>query len=1460
MALLVYLLLLLVANARPCQTYLGALAGDALTEKLGAKVSVGRVEIGLFNRVSLNEVELFDRAKVKMLKAGSVSGKIELRSLFRRQLVIRTVSLLDAELHAYKRSAAEPANFQFVIDAFASEDKKESKPVNLRVNSVILRRIKLTYDQWDASRTPGVINPRHLCVSGLDANVSLKSVSENGLRLRVRSLTLSESSGVCIKRLCFNMTADRRRAELSHFEFALPHSSIAVPSLTATYDATRGWGGLSSTLRTEGEVREARLSSEDLRHAVRLPRDLRFDLGLSTRFSLTPSTLSLSGLAINERRNNVSVRLDAEAVKDTAGLSRARLELHRLSAPRGSLQTLISPLLKNKDIAQYVNNIGSVVLQGDGTYSKRGTSTLALTADTEAGRLTVNAEGALDNFDFSVKASECSPSIVLSRPELPSLVTLAADGRVQMTGGALKSLVGKARLAQMVYRGYRYHDIELAGSYAGERARWNLRSAEDPNLRLSLDGAMSLVGGKPNGGHLTAEVTNVSPAVLGFSTPLGNVHARGSVEAVLSSLRGGSPQGRVSLRDVQLRGGSRGDYTLENFTATLSGAGDDGRLVVKSDFLDAELHGALSPKHLTAALQGIAWRALPGLWRKPVEKPAGRWQLAARLKRTDELRVLLGVDAAMEGAAVAQGVVDAGDGVSSLTLHSPGLSVSGQDFGETSVYVHGRGSRYECLARTERQFAGRPYKVELSLATADSLLLASAGWDERGGKGRGGKVQATTRFFTERTGTVDFRTDIHPTHFALGDSVWQVSSGEVVKRGKQVSFRDVCVAHGSQSLSVEGQISPSRQDSIVARLAGIDISYILGLINFDAVSFGGAATGEAVFTAASGHPQVHARLSVPDFTFNDGPMGASDILARWDAEEGSIHLNADMRLDSLGHGTEVVGYVSPKNKDLRLDIKAKHTRLLFLRRYMDGIFSGFDGTATGDVCLYGPFKALDFEGEASAEASAGIDATGVTYRLDGGRVHFRSGAFVFNDFDIHDTRGGTGKASGSLLHTHLKNLCYDFDIEATRLLCYDREKNDDMPFYSTAIGTGGVRLHGVPGYFQADMDITPEKGSTLVYDMGSNATAADNSFVRFGKKAQGGEDIAAEPGTEVAKTKPESSGTDIVLNFTVNANPSLLVKVVTDARAGDYLAVNGSGAMRASFHNKGSFDMYGRYTVSRGEYRLSLQDVIRKQLTLQPGGSITFSGRPMQGDIDLKAIYTLNGVPLSDLNYGAGFGQKTVRADCILAIGGQVASPQITFDLDLHNISEDEKQMVRQLIATDEDMSRQVIYLLGIGRFYTNGNGSETGYTAQQQSGAAMRSFLSSTLTGQLNSAIASALGSKSHWSFGANVSPGTVGWSDIEVDGLLQGRLFNDRLLINGNFGYRDNPTYSSNFVGDFDIQYLLTPSGSVSLKAYSETTDRYFTKSALTTQGIGVALRRDFSNFRDLFRTPRGLRKKAK
>ena len=89
-----------------------------------------------------------------------------------------------------------------------------------------------------------------------------------------------------------------------------------------------------------------------------------------------------------------------------------------------------------------------------------------------------------------------------------------------------------------------------------------------------------------------------------------------------------------------------------------------------------------------------------------------------------------------------------------------------------------------------------------------------------------------------------------------------------------------------------------------------------------------------------------------------------------------------------------------------------------------------------------------------------------------------------------------------------------------------------------------------------------------------------------------------------------------------------------------------------------------------------------------------------------------------------------------------------------------------------------------------------------------------------------------------------------MEIEGILSGQLLNNRLLINGNFGYRDNPMANSNFVGDFDVEWLLTKSGEIRLKAYNQTNDRYYTKTTLTTQGVGIAYKKDFNTWDELFR----------
>lgn len=89
---------------------------------------------------------------------------------------------------------------------------------------------------------------------------------------------------------------------------------------------------------------------------------------------------------------------------------------------------------------------------------------------------------------------------------------------------------------------------------------------------------------------------------------------------------------------------------------------------------------------------------------------------------------------------------------------------------------------------------------------------------------------------------------------------------------------------------------------------------------------------------------------------------------------------------------------------------------------------------------------------------------------------------------------------------------------------------------------------------------------------------------------------------------------------------------------------------------------------------------------------------------------------------------------------------------------------------------------------------------------------------------------------------------SDVEAEAILSGRLLNNRLLINGNFGYKENVMSNTNFIGDFEAVWLLTPSGEFRLRGYNQTNDRYYTRPTLTTQGIGFIYRKDFTQWDEL------------
>jgi len=525
-----------------------------------------------------------------------------------------------------------------------------------------------------------------------------------------------------------------------------------------------------------------------------------------------------------------------------------------------------------------------------------------------------------------------------------------------------------------------------------------------------------------------------------------------------------------------------------------------------------------------------------------------------------------------------------------------------------------------------------------------------------------------------------------------------------------------------------------------------------------------------------------------------------------------------------------------------------------------------NATATGKVRVAGDFKNINLTGEVTANGSFGISSLNTWYTMKNAYVRFVPDDIIFSNDTVYDRNGNIGILNGHVYHEHLTNVSYDLGIRAENLLAYDTHSFADNTFYGTAYATGLCHIKGKSGEVNIDVNATPQPGTIIVYNVASPTAINSQEFIHWFAKTD--TTLVAPTALRVPTDTSEETDSipdipsDMHINFHINCNQNATIKLLMDSQTGDYIALNGDGILQATYYNKGAFNIFGNYVVDHGIYKLTIQNMIKKDFMFQQGGTIAFGGDPYSAALNLKANYTVNGVSLSDLKIGRSFTNNTIRVNCLMNIIGTPAYPKVDFSLDMPTVNNDVKQMVYSLINGEEEMNQQVLYLLAIGRFYSQGQNNATpdnSYTQQSQTSLAMQSILSGTVSQQINNVLSTVL-NNTNWNFGANISTGTEGWNNAEYEGVLNGRLLNNRLLINGQFGYRDNANATTSFIGDFDVRYLLFPSGNVAIKVYNQTNDRYFTRNSLNTQGIGLILKKDFNGLRDLFSWSRTKKKEKK
>lgn len=1463
MVISLFVILYLLLSIPPFQNYIKNLAAGELSALLESEVSVSSLRIVPFNEIVVEDLSLYDPDGNKCLQIETVGAGINLWKL----LLERKIELTYAEiigLHGVLVQPEEgaPLNMQFIFDAFApKEENKEKKHFELALRNVVLRKSSFSFKRpWLQGKTIGKVDLGNLEIENLRADITFPKISDSEIAADLRRLSLVIPGVTSLNKLAFKGNFGEKGFFISGLNIELPESKIFIPSLELPL----------AERETPKEALETGLHSIVLSDSYISPSDFEALFSpLSSFHQRLPLEMNVEG-----NLQNLSIKKFSFGSSDLVqiNLSGAVKSLDNRNSLSGSLNDFgltvthrfLEKLLPSvngmpEKITRAILNGGTIVISGQG---EGALFPLAVNGNLKINSeiIKVAAEGKMTKKD--VDLSEIIGEIVIDKLALNKLVPdlpvenlsgeIAVDAILDknMPEGSLMANIDKFNLKGTEYSGFILNAKNDRGNFEGN---------------LIMDNAIGNIGAffsGFNGNELKR---------LNFTCELNGLNLSEIID--MKNFRDYLISGNISLdaegediNDVD------GKLMMDKFTFTSpdyskrlklnhleieAGVVDSLRSIkIDSDWLQGNLNGKFRFTDVAAQLQQMAHNVLPALVsqrEKIIHNELTDLDFQLVVKANNSLIEFFNIPYRLLVPIVISANVDENANTASLALDLPYLQKGRDKLIYDTRFVamlNGESSDLSVLAETTMPVKYGDLSLSLNLSAQEDLVETDLRWQNTENSDFRGNISFLTEIMkNELTLKPEFTVEIKPTLLSMGTADWIMEKCRLSYYDRQLEVDGLKLWHGDQFVKIDGVASHQFADVLKIDLADIDVNYIFDMLSINYVTFGGIATGEVRGHGLLG-PDMSAEtesLSIKEFSYNGAVLGLCDVSSRWNNAEKEVEIAAEItRNDKVI--VNVNGGVWVTRDSLSFDIMADKVPVEFIQPFMSVFSSHVGGLATGDVSLFGTFKDIDLVGKVFADSIAiKLDYTNTVYH-GSDSVILHPGFIEIPGFRLYDQYGNSALLSGELTHNYFHEPRFTFRLaDADNFLCYDTNSELNPDWYGTLYGSGSALLRGEPGIVDIGADMTIAGNSRFTFVLNDTQYAQDYQFLTFSDRRA--ETLRQSQPDKLdfkeifrrRKQEEEGSPSRFAIDIRATVTPAALFTLVMDPAAGDKITARGRGALQVKYESDNDeMQMYGKYELAEGNYNFSLQEIILRDFKIKEGSSISFNGNPLTADLDISAAYRVN-TNLSDLDKSFSsdrdLNRTNVPVDAILMVKGDMQNPDITFDVELPTLTQDVERKVKSIISTDDMMNRQIIYLLALNRFYT------PEYMGSSSNGSELAAVASTTLSSQLSN-ILGQLTDK------VSVSPSFRSdkgdFSDIEVDVALSSRLLNNRLLINGNFGYRDKNNSSTTFVGDFDMEYLLSKNGNLRLKAYNHFNDQnYYLREALTTQGLGVVWRKDFDTF---------------
>lgn len=1432
---------------RSVQSYLAKKVAQNLSKGLNTKLYVGGLHIKSFKSLQIDTLYVEDLDNDTLIYTPKFKVQLSAIPINLQKISITSVQMDDGKfyLKEYKDSST---NLSFIINYFTSTKKKKKKiekKIEFTVRKIALNNIQFRYKNFGNPTVVEGVNFDDIYLRNLSTTLSDLDTKNHLLKLNVKNMTFREKSGFYLKNLSTKATIDSNKMEFQELLLETEKSRISNYFLMK-YSSFKDFSKFNSKVFMESDFRNTKVNSADI--AFFAPELIESNLlvQLNGKVSGYVNNLKTKDLTIQSGQASY-VRGDF-TIKGLPIIKQTLMDLkfEQISTNKKDIDFIISRVSNNTKsiLPEIIEKLGTVNFKGRFTGFVNDFISYG-EFKTKLGRLTtdINLKIGKNNIPSYSGTFEGIDLNIGELAGLKSLGRTSLNAQIKGEGFNINTLKEdiKTSIKYLEYNNYRYNNISIDGDFVNKIFK-GLVKVNDSNLDLAFDGSIDLNKEIPTY-NFTANIAGANLQKLNFTKDTLVIDAELKTDFSGSNLD--NIEGYIITNNIQLSN-PRNTFIVDSLNIRANGTGKARSLSIGSDILDASIKGQYDLKTFPSYFKSVISKYIPSSGLNYIKPGEQDFEFSLNIKYFDPISMLFIPELKIPDQAIFNGKFNSEKNIATLNGYIKLIQFQKIKFNDLIIDESTNDEALNLFISSERvDITDSLYIKNVNIANIlrrDSLNLNIKLSD----KDAINQLDLNSLVEFRAEGEERIKLSILPSDLLINREVWKIQEKVSFSfdegRGKDEAFRlfrrtkisGFELFKDNQVLTINGIISAEPEDQLLIEFNKFELSSLNPLTKPMGITLDGLLNGQATLSELGESPKIEAGIKIDSLMFNNLGIGNLTMIAGADNTTNLINVKIDI-IDKNIKNLEIEGTYNANVDEQSLDMKLmmSNNEVVIFEPLLKHLVSKMHGQVSADLSVTGKIFQPQINGSLRLNnAGMTVNYLKTPYKISD-EVQVENSVIKLDNLKIRDIRNNVAIANGTVDMADPNNPEIHINIEANKFMALNTTSKDNPLYYGIAYGTGLFSFDGPTNNMRINIKAKTEAGTIFNIPLNASSTIGQNDFITF---------ISSD--TTLKKIK-ETSFKGLTMNFEMQVDENSEVNIFTELGR---LSGRGKSQLSLNITSLGDFEMYGDYLISAGKFQFTAQDFINKQFKISEGGTIRWTGNPIEAAINLKALYEVR-TGIAPLYLAAGRSaqdNQKVAAEAVMDLSGPLLTPNIAFDINFPANSYIKDEL--QSYLSDINNTNQQALSLIVRRSFAGSSDQNSGIGGIATS--TVISAGSELFFNQLNTILAQSL---------------NLNFVDFNIKSLNEAslglRFLKDRLIITGGFTDRINSsrTFSDfSVIGggtavarDVEAIYLIKKNGDIVLRGSNKLNNRNFLSNLSNDEyisAIGLVYRREFDSFKDL------------